>query len=199
VGDIELVVTDLDRTLWTRPGQLHGTTVAAWHELERRGIAVMAATGRRLASTRGPLGALGLTPPAVVMNGALGLELATGTRFHTHHYEPAAARQVLAAFRACDLEPCVYVDHREVDVYVGERPSTHPEHLRSFGDTARRADLEAIVETVPVFMFGLLGLDRTAYAEGCPSGWACSRTAPASTSTRSGCSRSATARTTSNC
>ena len=85
------------------------------------------------------------------------MDLGTGDRFHTWHYEPAAAGQILAAFRAAGLEPCVYVDHAEVDVFVGDRPSTHPDHLAAFGTTARAGDLEEVVQTVPVLMFGIMG------------------------------------------
>ena len=156
---VDLVVTDLDGTLWFGDQETHPSTIAAWYELERRGIPVLVATGRRLASTRDPLADLGLAPPAVVLNGALAVDLGTGDRFHTWHYSATDAATVLAAFRAVGLEPCVYVDHSDVDVFVSARPSTHPDHLAAFGATAREADLEDIVRTVPVLMFGIMGHD----------------------------------------
>ena len=81
---IELVVTDLDGTLWAygSEGVPHAQTLAAWRELEGRGIPVLVATGRRATTAREPLAALGLAPSAVVLNGALALDLATGYRFH---------------------------------------------------------------------------------------------------------------------
>jgi len=79
---IELVVTDLDGTLWDEDERLHPRTAAAITELDRRGIDLLVATGRRVTSTRDPLARAGLHPPAVVLNGALGLDLATATRFH---------------------------------------------------------------------------------------------------------------------
>jgi HAD superfamily hydrolase (TIGR01484 family) len=154
---VDLVVTDLDGTFWFDNEQTHPATVAAWRELERRGIPVLVATGRRLASTRDPLAQLGLSPPAVVLNGALAVDLATGDRFHTSPYDVNDAVAVLRAYRAAGLEPCVYVDHHEVDVFVSARPSTHPDHLAAFGTSAREADLEEIVHTVPVLMFGIMG------------------------------------------
>lgn len=160
-----MVVTDLDGTLWTDHEDLHPRTIEAWHELERRGIPVLVATGRRVTSTREPLARLGLAPPAVVMNGALALDLETGERFHRHHYTAEAAVHVLGAFRAVGLEPCVYVEHSSVDVFVGDHPSTHPEHLRSLGSTARPHDLHEVVTTVPVFMFGIMGHDREPLVE----------------------------------
>jgi HAD superfamily hydrolase (TIGR01484 family) len=159
MGAVDLVVTDLDGTLWFDHQKTHPATIAAWHELERRGIPVVVATGRRLASTRDPLAGLGLAPSAIVLNGALAVDLGTGDRFHTWHYSAADATTILAAYRAAGIEPCVYVDHSDVDVYVSENPSTHPDHLAAFGATAQEADLEEIVRTVPVLMFGVMGHD----------------------------------------
>src|SRR4051812_1733817 len=113
---IELVVTDLDGSLWHHE-EIHPSTLAAWSELERRGIPVLVATGRRLTTTREPLARAGLRPPAVVLNGALGLDLASGTTFHRHHYDAVSARAVLDAFRAAGLDPCVYVEHEHVEIY----------------------------------------------------------------------------------
>ena len=154
---MDLVVTDLDGTLWFGHEETHPATVAAWQELDRRGVPVLVATGRRVTSTREPLARLGFAPPAVMMNGALAIDLGTDERFHSWHYAIEDATAILAAFRAADVEPCVYVDHPHVDVFVGDRPSTHPDHLDSFGPTAQRADLEEIIVTVPVLMFGIMG------------------------------------------
>jgi len=48
-------------------------------------------------STRDPLANLGLAPPAVVLNGALAVDLGTGDRFHTWHYSATDAVMILAA------------------------------------------------------------------------------------------------------
>jgi hydroxymethylpyrimidine pyrophosphatase-like HAD family hydrolase len=156
---IELVVTDLDGTLWAygSEGAPHADTLAAWAELERRGVPVLVATGRRVTTTREPLAALGLAPPAVVLNGALALHLDTGECFHRRHYDAATAPQVLAAFRAAGLDPCVYVEHAEFDVYVSATPSTSEQHLLALGSRARTSDLEEVVASVPVLSFGVFG------------------------------------------
>ena len=146
MGAVELVVTDLDGTLWFGHERTHPATVAAWRELERRGIPILVAPGRRVTSTRNPLAGLGFAPPAVMLNGAIAMDLATGARFHSHQYPAADASRVLAAFHAVGVEPCVYVDHPTVDVYVGDHPSTHPDHLASLGATAEWADLDEVVE-----------------------------------------------------
>lgn len=154
---VDLVVTDLDGTLWFGAEETHPSTVAAWRELERRGIPVLVATGRRVTSTSTPLARLGFAPPAAVLNGALVLDLDTGERYRRQAYTADDASKVLDAFRALDVEPCVYVDHAEIDVFFGARPSTHPSHLQGLGSTGERADLEEIVIAHPVLMFGLVG------------------------------------------
>lgn len=157
---IELVVTDLDGTLWDTSDidALHPRTAAAVKEVERRGYPILVATGRRLASTRSPLARFGMAPPAVVLNGAMVVDLATDERIHRHAFQPDDAAAVLAQFLAAGVEPCIYVEHDEVDVFVSENPSTHPEHLRSFGEWARIGDLDHIVATEPVLAFGVLAI-----------------------------------------
>lgn len=165
--DIELVVTDLDGTLWDTSDirALHPRTAAAIDELERRGFALLVATGRRLASTRAPLARFGLHPPAVLLNGAMVVDLATDERIHRHAFAPDDATAVLQQFLAAGVEPCVYVEHDEVDVFVGENPATHPEHLRSFGEWARTGELDHIVATEAVLAFGVLSIPADQAAE----------------------------------
>jgi HAD superfamily hydrolase (TIGR01484 family) len=155
---IQLVVTDLDGTLWETPAEVPHRTVEAVAEVGRRGIPLLVATGRRVGSTRDPLADLGLRPAAVVLNGALGLHLDSGERFHRGGFSSSDAVGVLGAFAAVNLEPCVYVDHDVEPVRVGSRPSTHPVHLDSFGDEAVLADLEAVVAAEHVLSFSVLGL-----------------------------------------
>lgn len=159
MADITVVVTDLDGTLWWSREVAHPTTRPAWAELERKGIPVLVATGRRVSSARDGLSRLGLQPPAVVLNGALVVDFATDERIHRQHYPVGDATRILEAFRDQDLEPCVYVDDPDVEVFVGPRPSTHPEHLASFATTAASCDLDDVVASLPVLSIGLMGCD----------------------------------------
>ncbi len=163
---VDLVVTDLDGTLWAYDSieQPHSATLAAWDELDRRGIPVLVATGRRVTSARAPLATLGRTPSAVVLNGALAVDLATLECFHRHHHSRESAVAVLAAFRAHGYDPCVYVEHPDIDVYVSTAPSTSAEHLAALGSRACEADLDEIVATVPVLSFGMFGHEADALA-----------------------------------
>jgi HAD superfamily hydrolase (TIGR01484 family) len=160
MSEIDLVVTDLDGTLWVSSTDvaLHPRTTAALAELERREVELLVATGRRLASAKAALAQHGLAPPAVLLNGAMTVDLATGERLHRRAFRPDDAVAVLRHFLESGVSPCVYVEHDEVDVFVGDRPSTHPDHLRSFGEWARPADLEHIVRTEPILAFGIISI-----------------------------------------
>jgi hypothetical protein len=224
-GPIDLVVTDLDGTLWHTDDDVAPAVVDAVRTLDERGVPLLVATGRRVASTRAPLARVGLAPPAVVLNGALGLDLATGERFHRAPYAADEAAAVLAAFRSAGLDPVVYLDHPTLDAVLSATPSTHPEHARQLG--APTADLDTVVATEAVLGFSVIGvehgrcvaardavgdraethLDRSLEFPGyatltvAPTGqskWdGCSRSVPPGASTRDGSSPWATAPTTS--
>lgn len=155
---VSLVVTDLDGTLWHTDDHIDPAVVAALGRLAELGVPLLVATGRRLASTRRPLQQIGVTPPAVVLNGALGVDLATGDRFHRAPYPSDEAEAVLAAFRTVGLDPVVYVDHPELDVFVSTTPSTNPEHLRMLGDGAGVDDLSRVAAEEAVLGFSMIGV-----------------------------------------
>ncbi|MET0903884.1 MAG: HAD family hydrolase [Acidimicrobiales bacterium] len=165
---VELVVTDLDGTFWYHDLQVASSVLAAVAELERRGVPLLVATGRRLTSTRAPLAKVGLTPPAIVLNGALGLDLDSLERFHLAPFPVHEALQAYDAFVNVDLSPVVYVDHPRYDVFISDAPSTNPAHVQALGDTAGTRwgprsrsvvdDLRAAVADTPVLGFSLIGV-----------------------------------------
>lgn len=157
-ADIELVVTDLDGTLWTTAAEIPAQTAAAVSTLETAGIPVLVATGRRLGSTRVPLDRAGWLPPAVLLNGALGVDLTTRDRFHRGGYTPVDAEAVLAAFLAAGFEPCIYVDDGDTEVCVSPSPSSHPDHVASFGPAMATAELAEVVASRHVLGFSVLGM-----------------------------------------
>ncbi|MDQ3293733.1 MAG: Cof-type HAD-IIB family hydrolase [Actinomycetota bacterium] len=155
---VDLVVSDLDGTLWHLDHDLHPRTREAIVELERRGVPLLIATGRRVQSTAAPLARFGLAPPAVCLNGALGVDLATHERFHRAAFSTDAATRVLAAFRGAGLRPCVYVDRADdIAVYLDPAPSTHPDHVTSFGPAAGTDDLDRVVAEEAVLCLSVLG------------------------------------------
>lgn len=155
---VDLVVTDLDGTLWHTDDEVHPEVVRALAEVERRGVPLLVATGRRTTSTRAPLSRIGQAPPAVVLNGALGLHLATGERFHRAPFPAPQAATALAAFASVGLEPVVYVDHPTYDVFLSPTPSTHAEHVASLGRTAGVDDLARVVAEEAVLGFSMIGV-----------------------------------------
>jgi hydroxymethylpyrimidine pyrophosphatase-like HAD family hydrolase len=164
-GAIELVVTDLDGTLSDPAERIHPRSVAAVRAFVAAGIPVLVATGRRPRSASWVLDPAGLAGPAIVLDGAIGRDLRNGHTFHQVAFTPEAARQVLAAFTAASLEPCLFVDHPTAELVVGSRPSTHAGHLARNQAWAARADLARVVETQPVLTFTVVGGDAAALAE----------------------------------
>jgi hydroxymethylpyrimidine pyrophosphatase-like HAD family hydrolase len=156
-GAVQLVVTDLDGTLSDAAERIHPASLRAIRDLEAAGIPVLVATGRRLRMACAVLEAGGLTGPAVVLDGALGLDLRDGRVFHQVAFPAGAARQVLEAFAATGLSPCVYVDRPDVDLVVGDHPSTHPDHLARARPWVATEDLQRVVETEPVYAFAVVG------------------------------------------
>ncbi len=164
-ADVSLVVTDLDGTLWHTDDEVHPDAVKALHEVLRAGPPLLVATGRRLGSTREPLERLGVAPPAVVLNGALGLDLATSVRFHRAPFPTSEAVAVLAAFQAAGLDPCVYsdgpdLDGRAIEVWLSDTPSTHPDHVMRLASSAGVGDLSVVVQQQAVLAFSLLGVQH---------------------------------------
>jgi hydroxymethylpyrimidine pyrophosphatase-like HAD family hydrolase len=169
VPPVELVVTDLDGTFWDAATRVAPAVLAAVGELERRGVPLLVATGRRLASTRDPLAEAGLAPAAVVLNGAMGIDLATSERFHLAPFPVDGALAVYDAFVGAGLSPVVYVDHPRYDVFISSSPDTNPAHVEALGDTAGRRwgpegrsatdDLRATIAEVPVLGFSMIGIE----------------------------------------
>lgn len=155
---VDLVVTDLDGTFWHTDDHVPEAVLAAARALTGAGIPLLVATGRRLASTRAPLARVGLQPPAIVLNGALGVDLATGERFHRAPFDRTEAAEALAAFRSVGLEPVVYVDHPDLACYLAPAPSTNPEHVRALGASAAVDDLARVVAEEAVLGFSMIGV-----------------------------------------
>jgi len=157
---IRLVATDLDGTFWGEhlvPPTAH---LAAARELLEAGVTVLAATSRRPRVVRRQLDEVDLAIPAVLIDGALGVDFRSGERFHRACFDPEAALGTLATFRAHGLDPCLYVEDPEIDIMVSEAPSTCAEHLAKIGSVAAMGDLQATAAVIDVYQFSLLGLSR---------------------------------------
>jgi len=156
---VSLVVTDLDGTLWHTEDHVERAVIAAIATVQESGVPLLVATGRRLDSTRRPLARIGVSLPMVVLNGALGVEV-TGERFHCSPYDPAQATEVLAAFRSVGLDPVVYVDSPDVEVFISTTPGTNPDHVLALASGAGVDDLDRVVAEERVLGFGILGVSH---------------------------------------
>jgi hypothetical protein len=157
---IRLVATDLDGTFWDSdliPPRAH---VIAANELIDAGVTVLAATSRRPRVAGRRLSEVGLVLPAVLIYGALGVDFRSGERFHQACFNPEVAVDTLAVFRAHGLDPCLYVEHPDIDIVVSEAPSTCADHLRYLGPIAAVGDLSDTAETHDVYAFSVLGLSK---------------------------------------
>lgn len=160
---IELVVTDLDGTLWGADEVVHDRTLAALRTLAERAVPVLVATGRRRRSAVDTLARSGLSLPTVVLDGTLGWDAADARTFHRAAFSAAQARAVLAAFAATGTSPCVYIDGAGAEVIAGPDPSTHPAHLDHIGRwLERREDLAEVPDDEAVLAFAVVAGDPEA-------------------------------------
>ncbi|HEX4245477.1 MAG TPA: HAD hydrolase family protein, partial [Acidimicrobiales bacterium] len=160
---VQLVVTDLDGTLWDGEGVIHPATVAAIDQVLARGIPILAATARRQRSVLPRLAPYGLSFPLVLLDGALGRDPGAGTTFHRRVFDPASpsASAVLQAFVDHGIEPCINVDD-ERDVVIGPDPSSPPANVAYLASFGARGDLVEVAATAAVFSFQVFGLPREA-------------------------------------
>ena len=154
---IEMVVTDLDGTLWASEGRVSSATRAALTELERRGIPVLAATGRRLRSARLALMRAELAHlPCVGLNGALAAD--SGTVFHASAFAADDAHEVYDHFVAGGIIPVGYLvpprDDDSIDAVAPEGVSTHPDHLAALAPTLSTVP----IDFAAIVAFSVLGL-----------------------------------------
>lgn len=156
-----LIVTDLDGSLWGSDVQCHPKTKAALAELERQKVPILVATGRRESSARFGLDRNGLSFPSVLLNGSLGVHMATRKRFHERGFTPAQTAEVIEILTAAGISPVAYIATGKVR-HNGS-PTTSARHTRT-----TRIDL---VHGLPdendlVVGFSMLGLGHDDLAHG---------------------------------
>jgi hydroxymethylpyrimidine pyrophosphatase-like HAD family hydrolase len=155
---VELVVTDLDGTLWDRHRHLHARTRGAIDELERCNIPVLAATSRNAGSTFHEFSRLHLTMPAVLCNGAIG-KWPGGAVFHRRAFPQSAVLESITIFEATGIVPHVSI----ADALYSAVGPPNASSCETFRARAEPLTLEAGVATAlsfDVLQFRVIGLPR---------------------------------------
>jgi hydroxymethylpyrimidine pyrophosphatase-like HAD family hydrolase len=135
----DLVVTDLDGTLWDDTCIAHPLALRAIKDISAT-LPLIVATGRRPSSAYAKMNANGFTLPAVLFDGALGLISEDGPTFHRIAFSEEDYHAVLDVFLKHGFEPVVNLDD-PMSCGIGLSPATHPRHLSDNLDRSRRIEL----------------------------------------------------------
>jgi hypothetical protein len=155
---VDLVVTDLDGTLWDRDGTIPPTTRKAIAELSRRGIPLVAATARRSWSAAYHFSRAGLDLPAVLLNGAIGRDIDGHGVFHRRSFGASDAAAVLEVFDRHRIMPGAFLETEEWDVVSGPNPSCGQSYLDWAGSQLRVVDdLASMLVSHPAYAFTVNG------------------------------------------
>lgn len=152
VGDVSLVVTDLDGTLWGSSTVVHDRTIIALEALRERAVPVLAATGRTWRSARRLLERNDLELPLVALDGAVCLEV-DGSVFHRVTFSPPDALGVLRALSESELAPIVHVDSPSADSAAEPGAALLAAQEAFYGERLLRFPLDLLVQREPVQQF----------------------------------------------
>jgi len=108
-----MVVADIDGTLLTSDRRITPGVAAAVRAAQARGVRVCLATGRIWLSAEPYVRRLGADPPAILYNGGLVYDFATGAVLRRVPLDAAQARAALEILRGIpEVQPHLYVDDR---------------------------------------------------------------------------------------
>jgi HAD superfamily hydrolase (TIGR01484 family) len=155
---VQLVVTDLDGTLWElRSGRAHRRSVHAINAVLEMGIPVLVATGRSLSAARELLAANGLALPIVALDGTIGQSFDGTVTFHDGRFAGQDASAVLEVLHADRLDPLLHVDEAPVESVVETGSEFWRVHSAYFGASLRHADLRETLRASAVYEFVAYG------------------------------------------
>ncbi len=155
-----LVVTDLDGSFWDHELRCHDLTAGAVNHLRAEGIPLLIATGRRANSAKAGLVANDLHLPAVLLNGALGVDFRSDQEFHTRPFARDAARTVVDALAAVDLFPVMYL--ADGSVRGPENVSTALRHRTQLMADYIVSDATTVAAEEDILGFSMIGLSQAA-------------------------------------
>jgi len=155
------IFTDLDGTFWSTDLTLHPATIDAVGAMDRAGVELVIATGRRAIGARAGLEPLGMHErPAILMNGAVTKERLDGPSIAVHAINTADALDTLRSFRTVGLEPIVYVDDPDHDMLTPPNVAAGEGFIAAAKGQRLVTVLEAEIESSTVTGFGAFGFPR---------------------------------------
>ena len=160
-----LVVTDLDGTLWDTSERCHPKTLAAIDELYRRGIPLLAATGRRERGARLGYGFNDLSLPTVLVNGGTAFDFASGKQLFVDSFDSEFLLRLLGQLDDVGLSPAILTSPD--GVVAGPKPTLDNRYLEALGSGLQvESDLVAYVAGASRLFIGLvlMAMDATELA-----------------------------------
>lgn len=155
-----LLVTDLDGTLWDDSEICHPKTLAAVAELERRGVPLLAATGRRLRGAKLGFEQNQLQLPAILVNGATGFDFRTGMSMFDDKFDLAVITEIVVRLREAGLSPALFTSPDQV--IVGPNPTVGAKYVRSITEgLVNSADLLGFVTDQDISVLGFVLMSMT--------------------------------------
>ena len=125
---VRLVALDIDGTLLDSSSELRPAVVDAVRRARERGVEVVLATGRRFRTTRAIAEGLGLVGHAVVFNGGVVKDLASGASVEAVHLSRDIALECAETIRTVGA-PVVFCDSTggasETDILTEAHPREH--------------------------------------------------------------------------
>src|SRR5947209_7429046 len=104
----KLLALDMDGTLLTSRGDISPRTQAALRRAATAGIGVTLATGRRFATVKAQIAALGITLPVILQTGAQIVEPATGRLLYCNPLSGSDVAVAVDLLLAGGLQPILY-------------------------------------------------------------------------------------------
>ncbi len=155
-----LLVTDLDGTLWDDSEICHPKTLAAVAELERKGVPLLAATGRRQRGAKIGFEQNQLKLPAILVNGASGFDFRSGTSLFDEKFELAVIAEIVVRLRDAGLSPALFTSPDQV--VIGQNPTVGSKYVSSVTEgLVNSNDLLGFVRDEEVSVLGFVLMSMT--------------------------------------
>ena len=154
----QLLVTDLDGTLWFNGELCHQKSLKAFEQIQNNGVTILIATGRRFRIVADTFAKFGWRVPCLLLNGSLCYDFAIQKRLFSVGFSHKESIEILKIFDKYGLSPTLYAD----DSYVYAcNPTTSKGHLEAIGpDLIMVPDLDSYLQRLDIRNFCILGMPK---------------------------------------